>query len=214
MTYLQLINAVLARLRESSISIVGQNAYSSLIGHYINETKRQVEDAWDWDALNTTITVSTISGTSNYTVTGIGRRFKNVTVNDSTNDLTLKNVPAQWIRNQQQLSDVQNAQPCYYAWSGTDGTDSKIELYPTPNGAFSLKINAYVPQADLSAGTDTLTIQPEAVIAGAYARALVERGEDGGLSSAEAYGLFKGILSDQIAIEASRQHENSEWMAV
>jgi hypothetical protein len=74
--------------------------------------------------------------------------------------------------------------------------------------------NLYVPQLDLSVDADELLIQSDAVIAGAYARAIAERGEDGGMSSSEAYGLFKGILSDQIAIEASRQFENSEWVAV
>jgi hypothetical protein len=214
MTYLQLVNSVLARLRESSVAAVATNAYSSLIGKFVNDAKRQVEDAWNWDALNQTFTVNTSSGTSNYTVTGIGRRFKDVTVNDSTNDLCLRNVPAQWIRDQQQLSDVQNGNPVYFAWNGTDGTDSKIELFPTPNGTYALKINAYVPQADLSADADVLTIQSEAIVAGAYAFALVERGEDGGLNSSEAYGLFKGIMSDQIALESSRQSENSCWVAV
>lgn len=214
MTYLELVNAVLARLRESSVASVTTSAYSTMIGHFVNEAKRQVEDAWKWDALNTTITVNTVASTSNYVVTGIGRRFKDVTVNDSTNDSQLHNVPAQWIRDQQQLSTVQNGAPCYYAWNGTDGTDGKIELYPTPDGIYALKINAYVPQVDLSAGADVLTIQSEAVIAGAYARALVERGEDGGLSSSEAYALYKNILSDQIATEASRQQDNDCWVPV
>jgi hypothetical protein len=42
----------------------------------------------------------------------------------------------------------------------------------------------------------------------------VERGEDGGLSSSEAYGLYKNILSDQIALEATRFVENDCWVAV
>ena len=214
MTYLQLVNAVLTRLRESTVSSISLKAYALLIGEFVNDAKRQVEDAWKWDALNTTITVNTVAGTSTYTVTGIGRRFKDVTINDSTNDSQLANVPAQWIRDQQQLSTVQNGAPSYYAWNGTDGTDSKIELYPTPDAAYALKVNAYVPQVDLSADGDVLTIQSEAVIAGAYARALVERGEDGGLNSSEAYGLFKGVLADQIAMEASRQDEQNMWVAV
>lgn len=214
MTFLQLVNAVLARLRESSVATVTSNAYSTLIGHLVNETKRQVEDAWMWDALRTELPVTTVAGTSTYTVTGSGRRHKNATINDTTNDGTLLNVPLQWIKNQQQLSSVQSSLPAYYAWAGTDGTDSKIEIFPTPDGAYSLTVNLYVPQGDLSADGDVLTIQSEAVIAGAYARALAERGEDGGLASSEAYGLFKGIMSDQIAIESSRQYENSEWVAV
>jgi hypothetical protein len=33
---------------------------------------------------------------------------------------------------------------------------------------------------------------------------LVERGEDGGLTSGEAYGLYKSILSDYISLEKER----------
>jgi len=213
-TYLQLVNDVLARLREQAVGTVSANAYSSLIGKFVNDSKRQVEDAWNWEALHSTLTVTTAAGTSNYTVTGIGRRFKNVTVNDDTNDTRLLNVPNQWIRDQQQLTTTTNANPAYYAWNGTDGTDTKIELFPTPNGTYSIKVNAYVPQVDLSADGDVLTVQSEAVIMGAYARALVERGEDGGLNSSEAYQMFKSILSDQIALESSNFIENDCWVAV
>jgi hypothetical protein len=48
----------------------------------------------------------------------------------------------------------------------------------------------------------------------AYARALVERGEDGGLSSSEAYALYKTMLSDYIALEGTRYPENQEFVAV
>jgi hypothetical protein len=95
-----------------------------------------------------------------------------------------------------------------------DGTDSKVELFPTPNGTYTLKFNLYVQQADLSADADVLILPHEAIEMGAYARALVERGEDGGLSSSEAYGIFKGILADQVALESSRFIENDVWVAV
>jgi len=55
---------------------------------------------------------------------------------------------------------------------------------------------------------DTLVAQ------NAYARALVERGEDGGLSSSEAYQLYKSMLSDYIALEGTRYPENQEFVAV
>lgn len=47
----------------------------------------------------------------------------------------------------------------------------------------------------------------------AYARALVERGEDGGLSSSEAYLLYKAMLADYIALEGTRYPENQEFVA-
>ncbi len=213
-TYLQLVNAVLVRLREDEVSSVTQSSLSKLVGKFVNEVKRQVEDAWAWDALNQTLTVTTSAGTSTYTVTGSGRRFKDVDINDTTSQARVNNVPIQWITDQQQLSTVQRGSPVYYAWNGTDGTDSKLELFPTPDGTYTLKVNLNVAQADLSGDSDTLTIQSEAVIAGAYARALIERGEDGGLNSGEAFSLYKGILADQIAQESSRFCEYDCWVAV
>lgn len=215
MTYLELVNDVLARLRESSVASVTSTSYSALIGKFVNDAKRQVEDAWNWDALSADLTVTTAAGTTNYAVTGSGIRHKGAVINcTSASALNqLKNVPIQWIIDQQQLSTVQQGQPVYYAWNGTNGTDSKIEVFPTPDGVYTLAVSLYVPQAALSADADVLTIPADAVIMGAYARAIAERGEDGGLSSGEAYSLFKGILSDQIAIEASRFVENDCWVA-
>jgi hypothetical protein len=51
MTYLELVNDVLVRLREPTVSTVIQTAYSSLIGKFINDAKRQVEDAFAWNVL-------------------------------------------------------------------------------------------------------------------------------------------------------------------
>ena len=203
-TFLQAVNETLSRLRESSVATTTTNAYSTLIGRFINDAKRQVEDAWEWDCLSTTIPVTTSANTSTYTVTGSGIRQRGVTVNDSTNKVQLQNVPIQWILDQQQLSTVGTGVPGYYAFNGSDGTDSKIELFPTPAGVYSLKINAVVPQAILTSDSTVITVPAEPVIAGAVARALVERGEDSGLSSAEAYGLFKSVLADYISIEQSK----------
>jgi len=214
MTFLQLVNDVLQRLREPTVATVATSKYSILIGKFINDAKYQVENAWNWDALNTTIIVTTVAGTSNYLVTGSGTRQKGVNVNDTTNKTVLSNTPIQNILNQQQLTTVQNGNPTSYAWYGTNGTDSKVELFPIPDGVYSIKFNMYAAQPALTADADVLLVPGEAVIAGAYARALVERGEDGGLNSSEAYGLYRGILADQIALEATRFIENDCWVAV
>lgn len=214
MTYLQVVNSVLARLREDAVASVSATAYSLLIGKFVNDAKRQVEDAWKWDAMSKTLPLTTAAGVSTYVLVGSGLKPKHISANDITNRTPLSNVPIEWIFDQQQLATVSNAPPNYYAWNVNDGTDSKIELFPTPNGAYSLKFNLYVQQAALVNDADILILPSEAIEMGAYARALVERGEDGGLSSSEAYGLYKGILADQIALEASRFVENDVWVAV
>ena len=213
-TFLQATNDVLIRLRENQVSTVTETAYSTLIGKYCNDSKRQCEDAWNWDALSTTVTLTIVAGTTTYTVTGSGIRQRDVTVNNTTSQARVGNVPIQWIIDQQQLSTVQSGQPTYYAWNGTDGTDSRVEIYPTPDSNYSLKFNMVVPQIALSADADIITIPSEPVVAGAVARALVERGEDGGLSSSEAYSLFKTILSDYISLEKERFTEYDVFEAV
>ncbi len=211
MTYLELVNDVLIRLRENSVASIGASSYSRLIGKFVNDGKRQVEDAWKWDCHSVTTTITTEAGTSNYTVTGSGRRQKYVTVNDSTNDARLTNVPNKWIQDQQQLANNTNSEPGYYAWNGFDGTDSKVELWPVPDGVYSIKFNMYVPQVELSLDADELLVPSEPVIFYAYARAIAERGEDGGMMSSEAYGLYKASLSDAISVEATRFVENDCW---
>jgi hypothetical protein len=42
---------------------------------------------------------------------------------------------------------------------------------------------------------------------------LVERGEDGGLTSSEAYNLYRSMLSDYISLEATRFPESQEFVS-
>jgi hypothetical protein len=186
-----------------------------MVGYLVNDAKRQVEDAWDWDVQNTTLTITTAPGTSTYTIIGSGTKQKGVSANITTigSQATLTPVPLKWIQNQQQLTTTTSAKPSYYAWRGNNGTDSKVELYDSPDGIYTIKFNLNVPQVALSAAADVILVPSDAVVMGAYARALAERGEDGALASSEAYGLFKGILSDRISLEQSRSEDYSTWVA-
>ena len=216
MTFLEAINEVLTRLREPSVATINQNSYSTLISHLVNDSKRQVEDAWDWDVQNTTLNIVTAPGTSTYIIVGSGTKQKSASVNNLTvgSQNTLRSVPMQWIQNQQQLTTNPIGTPIYYAWNGSDGTDSKVELFNTPNGVYTIAFNMNVPQVALTTATDIIMVPADAVVAGAYARALAERGEDGAMASSEAYGLFKGILSDRISIEQARSEDYADWNAV
>jgi len=71
-----------------------------------------------------------------------------------------------------------------------------------------------VPQAPLTSDATVILMPSELVVQSAYARALVERGEDGGLSSSEAYQLYKSMLSDYISMEATRYPEFGSFEAV
>ena len=47
MTYLNLVNGVLRRLREDEVSNVSESTYSKMVGDYVNDAKDLVETAWD-----------------------------------------------------------------------------------------------------------------------------------------------------------------------
>jgi hypothetical protein len=214
-TYLELVNDVLVRMREPEVSTVQENVLSKLVGKLVNDSKRQVEDAYKWNALITTINLSTVASTSNYTLTGTGQRFKIVGARNVTQKLELRNIPVgtmdEWLE-----YSAQNASPGYYAFNGVNTTtgDAKLDVYPVPDGVYNLKFETYIPQGNLTSDGTLLQVPSEPVILGAFARALVERGEDGGLNSSEAYGLYRSSLADHIAIEASRFAEDDGWEAV
>ena len=215
MTYLELVNDVLIRLREPTVTTVTLNSYSSLIGKFVNDAKRQIEDAFAWNVLGTTITLSTTSGTYSYSLTGSGQKFQVIDVLNVTSNLQMTNVDFATMNRYQNFSTPVNGIPSYYSFDGVDGSyDTKVTLYPRPDGVYSIPFSLTVPQATLSSDSTVVAVPDVLVVQNAYARALIERGEDGGMNSSEAYLLYKSMLSDYIALEGTRYPENQEFVAI
>jgi len=214
MTYLELINDVLVRLRETTVSTNSETSYSALIGKFVNDAKRQVEDAYAWNVLGTTVTLSTSSGTYSYALTGAGQKFQVQDVINVTGNVGMKNIDFATMNRYQNFSTPVSGIPAYYAFDGVDSSnDTKVTLYPRPDGVYSIPFSLTVPQATLSADATVVKVPDTLVAQNAYARALVERGEDGGLTSSEAYSLYKAMLSDYIALEGTRYPENQGFVA-
>lgn len=215
MTYLELVNDVLIRLREPTVATVTATPFSTLIGKFVNDAKRQIEDAFAWNVLGTTITLSTTSGTYSYALTGAGQKFQVLDVLNVTSNIRMKNIDFATMNRYQNFSTPVNGIPAYYAFDGIDGSyDTKVTIYPRPDGVYSIPFSLTVPQATLSSDSTIVKVPDVLVSQNAYARALVERGEDGGLSSSEAYLLYRSMLSDYIALEGTRYPENQEFVAV
>jgi hypothetical protein len=215
MTYLELVNDVLIRLREATVSTVSETSYSTLIGKFVNDAKRQIEDAYAWNVLGTTITLSTTSGTYSYALTGAGQKFQVIDVINVTSNVGMKNIDFASMNRKQNFSTPVSGIPSEFAFDGIDGSyNTKVTLYPRPDGVYSIPFSLAVPQATLSSDSTVVLVPDVLVVQNAYSRALVERGEDGGLSSSEAYLLYKSMLSDYIALEGTRYPENQEFVAV
>jgi hypothetical protein len=210
MTYLELVNDVLIRLRETTVSTVSETSYSALIGKFVNDAKRQIEDSYNWNCLNQTITVTTASGTSSYSLTGVGQKFRVGEVLNTTSNITLSNIAVADMNRKLNFSTPAQSIPSQYCFSGVDGSgDTKVDLFPIPSGVFTLKFDVTVPQANLTSDGTSVKVLDYLVAQSAYARGLIERGEDGGTASNEAYALFRGMLSDAIALESTRYPEDN-----
>lgn len=214
MNYIQLTNEVLKRLRETEVSSVADNAYSKMIGSFINDAKRQVEDAYAWNALSDTLTAVTATDLFNYVLVGSGQRFRIIDVINDTSDVFLKYRTTSEMNRLFLMTAQQKGIPAYYNFNGVDANgDTQVDIYPIPNGVYNIRFNVIKPQVNLSADADILLVPHEPVIFNATARALAERGEDGGILSNEMYALYNQSLADAIAIESSRYLEEGEWVA-
>ena len=214
-TYLQAVNDVLVRLREDEVSSVAATPYSKLIGKLVNDAKRSVEDAHTWNALGNTLTASTTADIFNYVLVGAGQRFKVLNVFDDGVDAFLTQRESNWMAKNLLANTVLKGRPAYYNFNGTDSNgDTQVDLYPVPDGAYSIRFNLYIPQAELSSDSDIIKVPSEPVIIGAYARAIAERGEDTGLSSSDAYGLYRSSLADAIAIDNGHFVDNEIWISI
>ena len=215
MQYIQLVNEVLVRLRETEVSSVNDNAYSKLISKFVNDAKRNVEDAYNWNALYDTLTAVTTNDIFNYVLEGSGQRFRVVDVLNDTSNFELREATTRWMNQQFLLTTPQKGSPQYYNFNGVDANgDTQVDLFPIPSGSYNVRFNIVLPQPLLVNNADILKVPYEPVIFLAYAKALAERGEDGGLASSEAYGLYKTSLADAIAIESGRYDEESTWRLV
>lgn len=214
-TYLDLVNDVLIRLREPEVANVSDTSYSKLIGKFVNDAKRQVENSYDWNDISETFTFNTSASTYQYALTGVNSRYKILQVIDNTKNIELNPCTVAWFNRQITQDNPTNNDPYMYVVDGVNASRKPyLNLWPIPSGTNSINVYLVNPQNDLSDDTDVLYVPYEPVVLGAFARALVERGEDGGLNSSEAYQLFRTSLSDQIALESSRSVEGANWSPV
>ena len=48
MTYIELVNGVLRRLRENEVGVLASDEYATMIGDFVNDAKTFIENSWNW----------------------------------------------------------------------------------------------------------------------------------------------------------------------
>ena len=219
MTFRELINEVLIRLREDTIatdwsgnindsSIVTD--YQKVIGSLINDSKRNVESYHDWLVLRETKEITTVDGTRNYNLDS-GQEIKLIDVTNQATGGKLVQVSRQYINST--LYPTENSgEPMYYAFNGADSDSNlKVDLEPKPNSVQTLSFDIVKFQDELTTASTKLKIPTKPVVLGAWARAVSERGEDGGTNTGVIAMEVSESINQAVILDSGNVQYESEW---
>jgi len=219
MTFRELINEVLIRLREETIATdwsgnINDSStvtdYQKVIGSLINDSKRNIESYHDWLVLRETVDITTVSGTRNYSLAS-GQEIKIMDVIDQSQGTHLVQVSRQYI-NSTKYPTSNSGDPLYYAFNGADSSNNlKVDLEPIPNSAQTLSFDIVKFQDELKTASTTLKLPEKPVILGAWARAVAERGEDGGTQTSVIAAEVSESLNQAVIRDSGNTQYETDW---
>ena len=219
MTYRELINEVLMRLREDIIATdwsgninesTSVSDYHKVIGSMVNDAKRSVENYHDWLVLRETVNISTVSGTKNYNLSS-GQEFKIVDAINNTTGTQLVQVSRSYLNRTKYPTDP-SGEPHYYGFNGADASNNlKIDLSPIPDASETISFDIVKSQDELQTSTTVMKVPTKPVVLGAWARAIAERGEDGGTQSSIAAEESSQALKQAIMLDSGNTQYESDW---
>jgi hypothetical protein len=222
-----LLNKVLIGLRKDTIATTSvTSAYHLLLLQFLNTAKEEVENAWDWQALRTTITQAVVQGTTSYTLSGVTPRSRllyerpaydgtcetSLRVNGAlpqvfdvtdTTEYRLMEMTPERVERLHFLDNDEQALPTSFALVRT-ATGVTLRLYPTPSSARTLKLRFVVPQDDLGSTaitSNSLSVPATPVWLRALELANEERGEEIGQAEGSLIGRAQLALYNAIAAE-------------
>ena len=215
MTYLNIMNNVLRRLREEEVTSVNDSIFSKMAGDFINDAKTIVEQAADWSALRDTIVISTVADDNLYSLIGCGDDVKVMSAINDTQNCFMEYQTKDWFNDKIYISDEVSGAPKYYTYNGLDSSgDPQILINPKPDGVYSLRFDVIKRQTELTLDSTELLVPEKPVIHLAIALLARERGETGGTSTAEYFAISDKYLSDAIAIDAAKHPEEMVFRTI
>lgn len=215
MTLLEAVNAVRRELREKPVESLDA-AYDQFLVGLINRAKRWAEDSWDWKALRTEVTWSTVVnqveynlGTSGVGSTATNSRSRILTdsfgrdmVLNLTDDTRLSRIPKEVERSYTLFAQTAAGEPSQFSYKLT-GSGIRLSMYPKPDAVYSMVAVCKIPQGDLSTASTSFTIPADAAIyLKAAAWAAAERGGGQGAEAATLDEAARRELDTAIQLEA------------
>ena len=190
------------------------------MGAFVNLAKDEVESAWNWTALRTDLSITTVAGETTAYLTNSNPRTRLLSPEDGheaynvTAKHSLDRVPSGWIDRNRFLGSVASGPPTKFSVIGVNSLDEtlQIRLYPTPDAAYTLTFPVVKPQDRLESSDTSLLIPWRPVIEKAYLYAIMERGEDAGQYSEMQHNVVKQALADAIGNDSHRLSDETVWI--
>ena len=215
MTYLQIVNAVLSRLREDVVTSVNGNddVVVALVKEFVLDAIKTVQDAHTWTALAEEWEFTTSVGNDSITLTDSARSpIMSYIYNGE--GVKLQQINKEEFR-RRALRSTSNGTPQYYIIDSTDASGNlKLRVWPSPAEADTYYVYGYQRQTPPSSDTDVVLVPSTPVIYLAHAMSVTERGETGGQTAAELMTLAKRYLEDEIAKDATNSDVDNIWYQV
>ena len=219
MTFRGLINEVLIRLREDTITSDWSgdindssdiSAYQKVIGSLVNDAKRHVEERHDWLNLRETVDIATVNGTKNYNLSS-GQEIKIMDAINNTTGMHLRQVGKTYI-NTVTYPSQNTGEPLYYGFNGSDASNNlKVDLSPVPTEAHTISFDIIKFQNDLTEAATVISVPEKPVVLGAWAMAIAERGEDGGTQSSLMAQESIEALKQAIMLDSGNTRYETDW---
>jgi len=219
MTYRELINEILVRLREEIIPVdwsgnINDSTtitdYQKVIGSLVNDSKRTIESYHDWLALRETKSLATVAGTKNYSLLS-GQEFKILDVVNTATGSNLSQVSKTYLNSIKYPTDP-TGEPNCYGFTGVDALNNLlVDLSPIPTSVQTINFDIVKYQDELTLSATVLKIPHKPVMLGAFARAISERGEDGGTQSSLAAQEAIDATNQAIILDSGNTQYETDW---
>jgi hypothetical protein len=219
LTFLNIINRVLRRLRETEVATYNETEFSTLIGDVVNTVKSEMEEAWYWNSLRDTYSVAASYPSASYALTGTSSEGIVMDAWNRTYGNEIKRGTSAGFNRKYFGTPVGQSVPrgivSEYVQTGLDTNyDIKVDIYPPPSEDQTLYFNVYVPQADMAADATITRVPQNVLIEEVVARMRVARGVEGAPQAApgETF-IMTNLLARAIADDQSADGTETDWVA-
>lgn len=242
MTYLEMVNEVLVRMREdevTSVNDIDNDPQQKLVCKFINDARSFVDKSHTWNASRRLWVVDLAKGVPAYTLFDSSESGAVYTCRWNGKGNHLQEANARWMSQQKQSYGT----PRFFSPSYVSGHELQVRVWPVPDeenekagdvseyniaeyneaeysgqllskNNTTLVFEGFKGLSRLEKDNDRIELPIDPVMYYALAYASRERGEVGGQSSAELFQLAAQYLSDAIAWDVNNSDLEYIWRQV